>query len=300
MDRILRFIQEMLYPPPPPPPPPLMATDWRKIDWGERNQMKDNVRNLELSKPDVKILRILIHGPVGAGKSSFINSIDSIFQDRMTSGAIADNKSSHSFTKTYQTHKIKDGKYGTYLPFVICDSMGIEDGHSQGMLPEDLSNILKGHIKDGLKLNAGSACSEKDRGYNHSPKLEDEVHCLVSILKATTVSMMPDDVFKKMKDVRAKATEMRIPQVALLTLVDETCPEVKKDLKQVYKSHKIRNQMEKCSNDLGIPMNCIFPVKNYHEEIHLNNDIDVLLLSALTHILNFANDHVAEITPTEI
>lgn len=41
-------------------------------------------------------------------------------------------------------------------------------------------------------------------------------------------------------------------------------------------------------------MNCIFPVKNYHKEIHLNKDMDVLLLSALTTILNFANDYVAE------
>lgn len=44
-------------------------------------------------------------------------------------------------------------------------------------------------------------------------------------------------------------------------------------------------------------MNCIFPVKNYHEEIQLNNDVDVLLLSALSTILNFANDYVAEQVP---
>lgn len=41
-------------------------------------------------------------------------------------------------------------------------------------------------------------------------------------------------------------------------------------------------------------MNCIFPVKNYHKEIDLNDEMDVLLLSALKHILNFANDYVAE------
>lgn len=41
-------------------------------------------------------------------------------------------------------------------------------------------------------------------------------------------------------------------------------------------------------------MNYIFPVKNYHEEIYLKDDVDVLLLSALRNILNFANDHVEE------
>ncbi|KAF1377039.1 hypothetical protein PFLUV_G00217740 [Perca fluviatilis] len=37
-------------------------------------------------------------------------------------------------------------------------------------------------------------------------------------------------------------------------------------------------------------MNCIFPVKNYHEEINLNSDIDSLILSALTNIINFGDD----------
>lgn len=54
-------------------------------------------------------------------------------------------------------------------------------------------------------------------------------------------------------------------------------------------------QIERCSFNVGVTKNYIFPVKNYHEEIDLNNDMDVLLLSALTNILNFANDYVAEI-----
>ncbi|KAF1377036.1 hypothetical protein PFLUV_G00217710 [Perca fluviatilis] len=93
--------------------------------------------------------------------------------------------------------------------------------------------------------------------------------------------------------------------------------------------------MEEFSVNVGIPMNCIFPVKNhpsihhqpliprtgswggwsqsqhtsgerpgtpwtgrqsiaavknYHEEINLNSDIDSLILSALTNIINFGDD----------
>lgn len=48
--------------------------------------------------------------------------------------------------------------------------------------------------------------------------------------------------------------------------------------------------MEKCSDLVGVPMNNIFPVKNYHEEIDIQNDIDVLLLRALKHIVEIAND----------
>lgn len=115
--------------------------------------------------------------------------------------------------------------------------------------------------------------------------------------------------------------------------MDEACEEVHNDIKMVYRSKFIRAkvsqgdtfcmpdviydllaksnhlysllcihtslQMLECCNRLGVPMNCIFPVKNYHEEIQLNNDMDVLILSALTTILNFANDYVAEQPGTE-
>lgn len=53
-------------------------------------------------------------------------------------------------------------------------------------------------------------------------------------------------------------------------------------------------QMEECSNLIGVTVSNIFPVKNYHEEIDPEDDIDVLLLRALTHIVNIANDKLAQ------
>lgn len=55
-------------------------------------------------------------------------------------------------------------------------------------------------------------------------------------------------------------------------------------------------QMHKCSNLLGIPMNHIFPIKNYHEEVDTKDNIDVLILKALEQIVNVANDMLTERT----
>lgn len=39
-------------------------------------------------------------------------------------------------------------------------------------------------------------------------------------------------------------------------------------------------------------MNRIFPVKNYHSEIDLNEDADMLILSALRKIINFGDEFI--------
>ena len=50
--------------------------------------------------------------------------------------------------------------------------------------------------------------------------------------------------------------------------------------------------MEQFSADVGIPMNCIFPVENYHEQINLDSDVDSLILSALREIVNYGDDFI--------
>ena len=52
--------------------------------------------------------------------------------------------------------------------------------------------------------------------------------------------------------------------------------------------------MQECSDKLGVPMNCIFPVKNYSEEVTNDLQLDVLILMAMTNIIMFANDYVEE------
>lgn len=54
-------------------------------------------------------------------------------------------------------------------------------------------------------------------------------------------------------------------------------------------------QMELCSNILGISMNQILSVKNYHEELDTNNDMDVLIFQVMQQIINWANDYVSDL-----
>uniref|UniRef100_A0A8C8LMU2 G domain-containing protein n=1 Tax=Oncorhynchus tshawytscha TaxID=74940 RepID=A0A8C8LMU2_ONCTS len=242
-------------------------------DEGE-NHMVDDLRSFKLSDPDVGQLRCLLYGPISAGKSSFINSVNNVFQSRTTSGALVAIDGGFSFTTTYDTHYIQGRSGEKRLPFAFNDVMGLEQ-NKNGLHPDDIINALKGHLPEGYEE------------FIQNPSLSDKTHCLVSIVSADKISRMPEDVIAKMKNIRAEASKLNIPQVVVMTMPDKACELVNKDVKRIYYSKAIKEKMQICSYELGLPMNCILPVKNYHEEGMLDNDMDILILNAMTQIMNF-------------
>ncbi|XP_075315889.1 interferon-induced protein 44-like [Odontesthes bonariensis] len=159
-----------------------------------------------------------------------------------------------------------------------------------GVLVEDIKLALKGHVKDGYNFNPVSALSEDDHHYNKNPTPNDCVHVLVCVVPADTLSIMSNEVVQKFRNIREDASHLKIPQLAILTKTDLAFPEVK-DLKDVYRSQYMKEKMEKFSANVGIPMNCIFPVRNYSQEINMNDDINSLILNAMKDILQCADDY---------
>ncbi|GLD56933.1 interferon-induced protein 44-like protein [Lates japonicus] len=233
-------------------------------------------------------LRILLHGPVGAGKSSFINSVQSVLKGGMCTLALADNTTHGCFTKQYTTYKIQKDNSETFYPFVFNDIMGLDP--QRGVLVDDVKLAFTGHVKEGYVFNPESKLSEGNEFYNKSPTVNDKVHVLVCVVPADTLFSMSDETVQKIRDIRLEASRLGIPQVAVLTKVEEACPEIKRDLKNVYRSINLKDKMEQFSADVGIPMNCIFPVRNYYEEIDLSDDTDALILSALRCIIDYGGD----------
>ncbi|XP_014878221.1 interferon-induced protein 44-like [Poecilia latipinna] len=249
------------------------------------------MNNFQPQNKKVKAIRVLLHGPVGAGKSSFINSVKNILQGKMTNEALASNTTSdQSFTKKYQTYKVKKEGRENFYPFVFNDIMGLEDGDGRGVRTDDIKNALKGHVKDGYKFNPASSLSDDDPGFISSPSISDRVHVLVCVYSANAAEIKLS-VLQKMRKIREAASDLGIPQLAILTHIDEACGETEKNLRNVYRSTYLKKKMGDFSSSLGIPMNCILPVKNYSDEIQLNPDVDTLILSALKLMIDFGDDY---------
>ncbi|XP_034084805.1 interferon-induced protein 44-like [Gymnodraco acuticeps] len=151
---------------------------------------------------------------------------------------------------------------------------------------------MKGHVKNGYKLNPFSTLSEDKQDYNSDPSLNDRVHVLVCIISANTAQFLTGDFVKKLREVRLAARDMGMPEIAILTKIDEACPEVDKEIQNVYKRKYLKKKIEELSAVLGFPPSCIFPVKNYHSEIDTKDGTNSLILSALRRIITSAGDFV--------
>ncbi|XP_052212384.1 uncharacterized protein LOC127831441 [Dreissena polymorpha] len=68
--------------------------------------------------------------------------------------------------------------------------------------------------------------------------------------------------------------------------------EVASNITNVFKTKKIEAAVDKASNLLGLPRNHILPVKNYENEMELDDNISILALMTLRQVLHFAEDYL--------
>ncbi|XP_050949776.1 interferon induced protein 44c2 isoform X4 [Labeo rohita] len=268
----------------------LMEKPWRNLQWNsERQALLSTISGWKPSVSSVKQARILLVGPVGAGKSSFYNSINSAFRGYVSMQANTGTAGT-SLTTQFRTYYIRPSNNITHVPFILCDTMGLEDGVNTGLDVDDFASILKGHIQDKYQFNPSMPIQPDSPHFNESPGLKDKIHCVVYVIDIR-VKLLPDKIIEKFVIFRKKANQLGIPQLVLLTKVDEACPLVAKDLKNVYQSYYVNKMMQEVSYQLGVSLSAVIPVKNYYQELEIDSPTDILLLNAVVQMLRAAEGY---------
>uniref|UniRef100_A0A8C4XCY3 G domain-containing protein n=1 Tax=Erpetoichthys calabaricus TaxID=27687 RepID=A0A8C4XCY3_ERPCA len=251
-----------------------------------RTELLDDIKKYQTLTDDVEEPRILLTGQIKAGKSSFFNSVNSVFKGYPIFQAAACEKET-SVTKYCRTYTVTDSKGGKRLPFKFCDIMGLEPYNDTGILVKDIISLISGYIPDNYK-GVWETCTKQ-------PSLADKVHCIVYIIDANVASLLVEELKKKFEKIHEEAHRLGIPQVVLLTKVDVACPIVEKNLTKVYESRYIKEKVKQVSEIVGVPVSCVLPVRNYWCETELDMKVDILILKALQTILRQADAFFDEI-----
>ncbi|TRZ01140.1 hypothetical protein DNTS_007860 [Danionella cerebrum] len=268
----------------------MLEKEWRNMEWSEeeREKLMACVSSFKPMKESVSQARVLLIGPVGAGKSSFISSIQSIFFGRVINCAmVGSSSSSCSFTKKLHSFCIRGS--GEAMSVVMCDIMGIGDGECIGLTLHDMLSVIKGHVPEGHKFSPDQPVGADTEGFISNPSMNDKVHCVVFVVDCSKVNSYDKSFSATFEQLREYISHLGVHQVALVTHVDQVCEATGRDITQVYRSKSVQQAMTKAGELLGMPTSYIVPVKNYCSELNLEQSTDVLLLKALDHILQYAN-----------
>ncbi|XP_053388647.1 interferon-induced protein 44-like [Mercenaria mercenaria] len=269
-----------------------VRTPWRNVgQWNEKflEELKKDVLSFKpVADLDISAARILMIGPVGAGKSSFYNTIESIFRGNITQRARS-GSAEQSLTTCYVPYSVNVPSGGS-LNFRLCDTRGLEESH--GLDVHECSYLLDGNIADYYQFNPTSPITPKVQGFKTHPTTEDTVHCAVFVIDATTLDVLSTKVMEKIKGFQNLMNQRDIPQMVLLTKVDKLCKDVQSDISFVYQSQIVEEHVDKASQLLGLPRTNILPVKNYEKELRLDENTSILALLSLRQILYFAEDYM--------
>ncbi|KAL4634837.1 interferon-induced protein 44-like [Arapaima gigas] len=267
----------------------LLDTPWRKVDWSEehRDALMSSIFAYKPSSNSVSKARVLLLGPVGAGKSSFISSVQSVFSGRVINRAMV-GSSSTSFTKKLQSFNIRryDEKDCDPSALVLCDVMGLEGGVT-GLTLHDTLAIIKGHVPEGHKFSPAQPVRTDTAGFVKKPYEVDRVHCVVYVIDASKLDSCSQAMKTTFSHLREHISDLGVHQVAVLTHVDQVCPETDRDVSNVYRSRLVQQAISKAGALLGMSNSYIVPVKNYYSELELDGPTDTLLLCAIHHILQY-------------
>ncbi|KAK9815950.1 hypothetical protein WJX72_012481 [[Myrmecia] bisecta] len=230
---------------------------------------------------------LLLFGGVGAGKSSIVSSVDSLFKGRISRRA-PHGQGTGSFTRilkkyTFQVDNLDAGT-SKDVAWSLWDSAGWSDSDYQ---TGELGFILDGNLPDRFDL--ASTISVQSPGFNSSPMLADKVHCVCFVVPCESAT---DEAYiKRLQEMKNFARTRGIPTLVMLTKIDEYDPDLLgEDVTKTFESDREVTMLAGVGGTKDV-----FPVKSFSHEYEPQYEAGVLLFHAIKHALFAATDYISEL-----
>ncbi|XP_052787779.1 interferon-induced protein 44-like [Mya arenaria] len=259
----------------------LTPAPWRKIKEESLEAQSELIGSLKPCKEQgVSDFRVLLLGPTGSGKSSFVNTVRSTFMGRLSQKA-ACGLGPRGCTLAYTPYTVqtKDRKN---LSLRLCDTPGLTE--NLGIV--DVAFLLGGHVKDHHKFFAANQIDVESSDFVQKPQPRNKIHSVVFVLSVSDVNDPSTGLFEKLMEIKTMLNGKGIPYNTVLTKIDEVC----ENTEDIYKCAAVGEVVEKVAVKLGVSRNTVFPVKNYENEVELDEHVGALALISLKHILYSAAD----------
>ncbi|XP_038818182.1 interferon-induced protein 44-like isoform X1 [Salvelinus namaycush] len=194
-------------------------------------------------------------------------------------------------------YDIRSERGGKPTALTLCDVLALGDGETTGLTLPDALAVINGHAPEGYKFQSEAPIDAKCAGYRPEPSMNDKIHCAVFVLDACQVLTYSEGQQTTMRRFHSELSDLDIPQVVLLTHVDQVCHAVQEDVKFVYTGRILQEKMQKAAEVVGLSVSHVFPVKNYSSELSVSCNTDILLLNAVHHILQAVDDTFEDYCP---
>ncbi|XP_053387344.1 interferon-induced protein 44-like isoform X2 [Mercenaria mercenaria] len=272
---------------------------WRSLDkngaWDEnyKKRLINEIGNTHIKEKEVQNVRILLLGPIKAGKSSYLNTIASIDKGRMSQVTITGG-AGISLSRKLKVFRPQE----RLKNFRLLDTMGIEDTDLGGFNIRDLLFVVKGHVPPDYKFNPVNPIFEDSKDFKKNPKSKDKIHCVVFVMDANVVGQdnISDATKKKVKALQAELMNIDIPRIVILTKIDVLCGMTEADTVNCFRSETVKNAVDLAEELFSVPKQNIFPVQNYSEEMEMDTNKDILSLLALKQMILFGADFLNDIS----
>ena len=254
------------------------------LQWTEDQlqRERDTLRNVQPTNSFP--FNILLVGLVGAGKSSFINTVFTAL-----TGKIKDLSFTAKVDVSVTTSLCRYSLQEKQCPVVLLDTMGFEqDSERSGLCTRDVEYMLDGHIKVGYKFKANEPIGIGSPYFNTKPEDKDKVHTVAFVVNATNVESYVPDVFIKVQEVCRQADNRKIRWAFIMTHIDKACPCVSGDVTTVFDSDTIKDFISVIDARFGAKSSNVFLIQNYVSENKAGLPMNILALRTLNGITQLA------------